>query len=177
MIGASSPNRILLYHMLSLSPSYNSCQFIERTSGGQATPCTYLIVFDLFILIWSYLTPWVRAFACIRFSLHFTFNPFCSLPVASGMAWRGRAQMMWKAEDSSYKIDYDPNDPTERNRNFEKRSTIVLEVEWRQGDRVKMQSRFMPFQSFSWYSCSIWMYIYVYILYINNNIIYIYIRR
>lgn len=38
-----------------------------------------------------------------------------------------RAQMMWKAEDSSYKIDYDPNDPIQRVRNFDERSLIVLE--------------------------------------------------
>lgn len=35
-----------------------------------------------------------------------------------------RAQMMWNAEDSSYTIDYDPND---RLRNFKERSAIVLE--------------------------------------------------
>eukprot|EP00435_Cladocopium_sp_Y103_P020336 s1149_g4.t5 len=38
-----------------------------------------------------------------------------------------RAQMMWKAEDSSYKIDYDPNDPIQRVRTFDERSIIVLE--------------------------------------------------
>jgi len=42
--------------------------------------------------------------------------------------------MMWKAEDSSYKIDYDPNDPIQRVRNFDERSLIVLEDKWRQGE-------------------------------------------
>ena len=53
--------------------------------------------------------------------------------------------MMWNAEDSSYTIDYDPND---RLRNFKERSAIVLEDKWGQGeDAIAIYAIFMTTHS------------------------------